>query len=185
MFRDRTQKGHKKVCLWHWSTSNQQELWQRSGDCLPGNSHWPIENQPVCARWSPLQSVSVAANHYLQHEAMPWLCVINIILCSSLHFFILCASSEISWQRRTRRVCLMQITSLFGTREQQSRSLVLLSTPSPSAQVCRTKPVITAFNVCTLQHNISRNNYIRYEFICPLFICYLHLPLVNYISIYF
>lgn len=55
---------------------------------------------------------------------------------------VLCPSSEISWQRRTRRVCLMLITSLCGTRERQSRSLARLSTPSPSAQVCRTKPVI-------------------------------------------
>lgn len=53
--------------------------------------------------------------------------------------FIVCASSETSWQRRTRRVCLMLITSLCGTRERQSRSPAHLSTPSPSAQVCRTK----------------------------------------------
>lgn len=61
--------------------------------------------------------------------------------------FILLASSETSWQRRTKRVCLMLITSLCGTRERQSRSLAHLSTPSPSVQVQSTKPVITVCNV--------------------------------------
>lgn len=65
--------------------------------------------------------------------------------------FIVCASSETSWQRRTRRVCLMLITSLCGTRERQSRSPAHLSTPSPSAQVCRTKKHKTWQQVCSME----------------------------------
>lgn len=60
------------VFMWHCSTSYQQELRQRSGNCLPGYTHWPVEDQPVRARRSALQSVSAAAqrvsNRYSQPE---------------------------------------------------------------------------------------------------------------------
>lgn len=61
----------------------------------------------------------------------------------------------------------MLITFLCGTRERQSRSPAHLSTPSPSAQVCRTKPEIVA----------QKKNYTKHEFICLLLLNYLDLAL--------
>lgn len=92
MFRERAQQGCTDVFMWHCSTLYQQELRQRSGDCLPGYTHWPVENQPVCTRRSALQSVSAQhfSNHYLQREARPWLCLMNLILRSSPRFHSVC-----------------------------------------------------------------------------------------------
>lgn len=101
-------------------------------------------------QWVPLLNVSLIVTYSTRrgHDCAWW------IWSLAPHLrLILCASSEISWQRRTRRVCLMLITSRCGTRERQSRSPVHLSTPSPSAQVC-TKPEITDSS-SSVQHRIK------------------------------
>lgn len=75
------------VVTWHYSTLYQQELRQRSGDRLPGYTHWPFEDQPVCTRQSALQSVSSAAQRFSNHcsrpKAQPGLCLMNPIPYSS------------------------------------------------------------------------------------------------------
>lgn len=79
----------------YYSALHQQKLRQRSGDCLPGYTHRPVEDQPVCTRRPSLKSVSPAAqhlpNHYLQHEAEA-----VIVLDESNPLLLVLKSSEIS-----------------------------------------------------------------------------------------
>lgn len=95
IFRESSQTGRTHVFMCLCSASYLQELRQRSGDCLPGHTHGPDENQPVCTRRSALQSVSAAArhspNHYLQHEARRRDCAWWISSFAPHPSFILCA----------------------------------------------------------------------------------------------
>lgn len=111
---------------------------------LPSWVHALACQEPTCLYPpinSPISECHCSTFHWslLLLRDEQWLCLMNLILCSSPQRHCVCASPEIFWQRRTRKECLMLITSLCGTRERQSRSPAHLSTPFPSAQVCRTK----------------------------------------------
>lgn len=162
MLRDSAQKGCTNVFVRDCSALHQQELRQRSGDCLPGNTHWLVENQPVCARRSALQSVSAAAqhfsNHYLKHEARPWLCLMTIIMCSSLQIHSVCVLRDFLTAEDKEGVFNADHFPLWYKRAaEQVPSTFIYSIPFSTG--IQKKTVHTAFNVGTVQHNISRHNY--------------------------
>lgn len=154
----------------------QQELGQRSGDCLPGNTHWAVEDQLVCARRSALQSVSGAArrfsNHYLQREAAPWLCLMNLIHCSSLQLHSVCVLRDFLTAEDKEGVFNADHFPLWYKRAaEQVPGTFIYSIPFSAGKQNK----CSDYSVKCAHCAASDINNTRHEFIFLLLLYYLHL----------